>query len=167
MAATRQSPPGALYPVNRASAARNWSRYVGCDASAAMEAPATTMLIAGAIMPMRNEQRCKDTLQITQKERKYSIVQDNATWSKIISSSQSRACCKLPREVEPRSELRPAQIMNTKGKFFASTSAIGNLYLDPGNIDSKTRRLIICFNVVGEHAQQSHRSVTVTITTCL
>ena len=52
IAAILHTPPGALYPVHLASIAIRLPLSAGCDTSAAIDAPATTMLAVCAIVTM-------------------------------------------------------------------------------------------------------------------
>jgi hypothetical protein len=52
IAAILHNPPGALKPVHCDSMSTRFARNVDCEARAAIEAPATTMLIACAIVTM-------------------------------------------------------------------------------------------------------------------
>lgn len=52
IAAILHTPPGAPYPVARPSASKTFLKYAGFEAHAAIEAPATMMLKACAIVTM-------------------------------------------------------------------------------------------------------------------
>lgn len=55
IAAMRQSPPGAPYPDHFDNIASKFALKVGCDATAANEAAAATMLAICAIVTMPNK----------------------------------------------------------------------------------------------------------------